>query len=131
MKKNLLYGAITLFSFISNNAFCDVKEINSNEDFKNAVTARNDNKLVIVKFHSNGCPHCISFKPRFNELSNDKDVSMDADFVAVETNNFSSLANTYHIRNLPTVIYFKNGKQVAVAKKADKKTLKEDIARLK
>lgn len=130
MKKNLLFGASLLaFVFINNDLLCNVKEIGSKEEFNRAV--KDSKKLVVVKLYLNGCPHCESLAPKFLALSNDEKLIQDAEFIAVEYNKVPQIAVNLNVRSFPTVIYFKKGQEISRAKKADQKSIKEDIARLK
>ena len=75
---------------------------------------------VMVDFWAEWCGPCKMIAPIVEELS--KDFEGKAKMVKVDVDNNSAVAMKYGIRNIPTLLFFKNGevvdKQVGVVAKA-------------
>lgn len=75
---------------------------------------------VIVDFWAEWCGPCKMIAPSIEELS--VEYEGKAKMVKVDVDNNSGTAMKYGIRNIPTLLYFKNGevadKQVGVVAKA-------------
>jgi len=83
-----------------------VKEIKNKQDFDALLK---NNKLVIAKFHSPACPHCVIMTPIFEEVSASYP---DAVFVSISAfeNGDKPLFDEYSIGSYPTFLFFKSGK---------------------
>lgn len=64
---------------------------------------------AIVDFWSPGCPHCVTFKPIYEEVAGQ---SPDILFAAINTDVSQENAGAYNITGLPSVVFFMNGKEV-------------------
>jgi len=86
-------------------------------DFKDKVI-KND-KLVLVDFWAEWCGPCRTLSPVLDEIAEDYQDKLDLAKVDIDQNQ--EYAAKYGIRNIPTVLLFKNGeivdKQVGVAPK--------------
>jgi len=75
---------------------------------------------VMVDFWAEWCGPCKMIAPLVEELS--KEYEGKAKMVKVDVDNNSAVAMKYGIRNIPTLLFFKNGqvidKQVGVVAKA-------------
>ena len=65
---------------------------------------------VIVDFWASWCGPCKMFAPIFNDVS--KKYLLKATFTKVNTENEQALASKYHIASIPTLVIFKDGKEV-------------------
>lgn len=88
------------------------------ENFEEMVL--NSDKPVLVDFWATWCGPCRMVGPIIEEISNDYDGKAVVGKVDVDNNQ--EFAAKYGVRNIPTVLLFKNGevvdKQVGVAPKA-------------
>lgn len=77
-------------------------------------------KPVVVDFNATWCGPCRMIAPIIEEL--DKEYTSKVEFVAVDVDECEELAAQYMIRNIPTVLFVKDGqvvnKQVGAAPKA-------------
>jgi thioredoxin 1 len=80
-----------------------VKELNE-ASFEKAINA---DKVVVVDFYADWCGPCKMLKPVLDELSN-----AGHNIYSVNVDESKELAIKYHISSIPTVLFFKKGKQV-------------------
>ncbi|MGI6359909.1 MAG: thioredoxin [Acholeplasmatales bacterium] len=66
--------------------------------------------VVLVDFFATWCGPCKMIGPHLNELANEvKDVK----FLKVDVDNNSELKVKYQIKNIPTLVLFKDGVEVS------------------
>ncbi|SFV70021.1 Thioredoxin [hydrothermal vent metagenome] len=65
---------------------------------------------VIVDFWAPTCGPCLRMKPKFEQLA--LDMPLQAQFLKVNTDSEQSMVSKYHIHGIPTLIAFKDGKEV-------------------
>ena len=86
-------------------------------NFKDKVLE--NNKLVLVDFWAEWCGPCKTLSPIIDEVADEFGEKVDVAKVDIDQNQ--EYAAKYGIRNIPTVLLFKNGeivdKQVGVAPK--------------
>lgn len=80
------------------------KEI-KDSDFKKEVLEKN--YLVVVQFHAPWCAPCKLVTPQLEALALTHED--DIDVVSLDINDEQKTAALYGIRNIPTVLFFKNG----------------------
>lgn len=68
------------------------------------------NKVVLVDFWADWCVPCRMMAPVLNDLAGDLKGNAYVGKVDVEQNR--ELARKHNIRNIPTMVLFKNGKEV-------------------
>ena len=70
------------------------------------------NKLIeeeaVVDFYATWCGPCKMFGPIFEEAANEKNIN----FVKLDVDKHSDVAREYGVMSIPTIILFKNGKEV-------------------
>ncbi|AKU79367.1 thioredoxin [Spiroplasma turonicum] len=64
------------------------------------------NNSVVVDFYADWCGPCKMLAPIFKQVSDEVDSTQ---FVKVNVDEASELANKYGVRSIPTVISFKEG----------------------
>ncbi|KIJ69075.1 hypothetical protein HYDPIDRAFT_105645 [Hydnomerulius pinastri MD-312] len=73
-------------------------------------------KVVLVDFYADWCNPCKMISPILEKLTGDATLKTGSgrslDLVTVDTDKEFELAKQYHIRSLPTVMAFKDGKPV-------------------
>jgi thioredoxin 2 len=91
------------------NSLLDTTPIELNEtNFDHVVV--NSELPVIVDFWAPWCGPCKMMAPVFNEVS--QKYPLKVMFVKVNTEEQQSLGAKYSIRSIPTLIVYKNGKEV-------------------
>ena len=70
----------------------------------------NDSRPVIVDFHALWCSPCKMQSPILKEVADELGDSVRVIKIDVDTNN--QIAGRYNVQSVPTIIVFKNGKQL-------------------
>ena len=83
------------------------KEVNV-QNFEDLVLK--SEKPVMVKFTALWCFPCKTMEPMLEEIS--EEYKGRAEIFSCDVDENHQLAEKYGIRNIPTVLYFKNGKTV-------------------
>jgi len=68
------------------------------------------NKVVLVDFWAAWCAPCRMMAPVLNEIAGE--LSGNAHVGKVDIEQYQTLAQQYQVRSIPTLILFKNGKEV-------------------
>jgi len=68
------------------------------------------NKLVLVDFWASWCAPCRMMAPVLNEIA--VELAEKSHVGKVNIEQYQSLAQQYKVRSIPTLILFKNGKEV-------------------
>lgn len=79
-------------------------------------------KLVMVDFFATWCPPCRMLSPVLDALAKEID---DAIIVKVNIDDNPNLSIHYGIRSVPTLLYFKNGKEIVRQQGAPPKPILE------
>lgn len=75
----------------------------------NKVIQKND-VLTIVDFWASWCQPCLMMAPQFKVAASQLPQVV---FAKIQTDKYEQAAAPYNIRSLPTMVAFKNGKEVA------------------
>lgn len=75
----------------------------------NKVIQKND-VLTIVDFWASWCQPCLMMAPEFKTAASQLPQVV---FAKIQTDKYEQAAAPYNIRSLPTMVAFKNGKEVA------------------
>ncbi len=86
-----------------------VNEIKNSQQFEQEVL--NSVKPVFVDFWAEWCGPCRSVSPVVEELSNEYDGKVD--FVKINVDQNSELAQKYNVFSIPTLAIFKDGEIVS------------------
>ncbi len=87
----------------------DAKPVAVDAD-KLATFIANSELPVVVDFWAPWCGPCLQMAPNFEEAA--LSMPLQAQFLKVNTEEQQALGAQYGIRSIPTLIVFKNGKQV-------------------
>lgn len=68
------------------------------------------NRLLLVDFWAEWCAPCRMMAPVLNDVSSELPVNSYVGKVNIE--QYQSLAQKFQVRNIPTLILFKNGKEI-------------------
>lgn len=66
-----------------------------------------ENNVVVAKFEADWCMPCKAMKPIIESVTNQFDGK--AKVLSIDVEEEPDLATKYKIRNIPTILYFKNG----------------------
>ncbi|KAH7121357.1 thioredoxin-like protein [Dactylonectria macrodidyma] len=72
------------------------------------------NTYVAIDFYADWCPPCKVITPVFETLADKHSVPNTLAFAKVNVDHVQDVARTYQITAMPTFLFFKEGKQVAV-----------------
>ena len=116
--KRFLMGLLILSSFGSVFAAKEVptvRSIQSKQSFDEIIAKGN----AIVDFYADWCGPCKRMAPDFCALAED---FPGVTFLKVNIDHAKPIADRYSIRSIPTIIFFKDGKEVerTVGKKSKK-----------
>ena len=106
MKKILLLFVVTIISMTTMSL--SAKEITQATDETFASEIKEG--YVLVDFWATWCPPCRALAPIFTELS--QEFAGEVKFVKLDVDRAPKTASLYGIRSIPTLILFKDGKQI-------------------
>jgi thioredoxin len=84
----------------------EMKEITSNKEFESAIK----NGVTLVDFNAPWCAPCHAQEPIIKKLANQ--LESRALVTAINIDEHQNLARTLGIQSIPTLIIFKNSKEI-------------------
>jgi thioredoxin 1 len=114
----IVIGIIVLiFSGLIIMAIARMKNIPVVEDHRNILTLtdknfqhQTKNGLILVDFWASWCAPCRMMAPVLNDVADELNGNSHVGKVNIE--QYQSLAQKFQVRNIPTLILLKNGKEV-------------------
>ncbi|RDA95648.1 hypothetical protein CP533_1135 [Ophiocordyceps camponoti-saundersi (nom. inval.)] len=88
-----------------------LRNIGSEEEFTSLLQTT---PYVVVDFTADWCPPCKAIAPVFESLAAKYSVPKMLAFAKVNVDNVGTVAAKYNITAMPTFLFFKEAKQVAV-----------------
>lgn len=82
-----------------------IKKLNS-DDFQIAV----EKGLVLVDFFAEWCPPCRMLEPILEEIA--EEMQGKIKLCKIDIDQAQNITSSYHVTSVPTLILFKNGKEV-------------------
>lgn len=68
-----------------------------------------ENSIVVIDFFATWCPPCKMLSPIIEEFASSRD---DVKVVKVNIDEYKSIADKYEIYAVPTIVFFKDNKEV-------------------
>lgn len=119
MKKMLIFGGIIIVLFAAIFAVTQMEKKNASTDekgyYSNKISLEDLNKNIedkkeqTIYFYQTSCVHCQKISPIVVPLA--KDLNVDMKVIDIE--NLNEPWDKYNIQGTPTIIHFKDGKEVS------------------
>lgn len=119
MKKMLIFGGIIIVLFAAIFAVTQTEKKNASTDekgyYSNKISLEDLNKNIedkkeqTIYFYQTSCVHCQKVSPIVVPLA--KDLNVDMKVIDIE--NLNEPWDKYNIQGTPTIIHFKDGKEVS------------------
>ena len=73
------------------------------------------NKLVVAKFYANWCPHCRDSSEQYEDAAKliGKASNSKVKVIKIDCDHAREIASQEKIDQLPTMVFYKNGKRIA------------------
>ena len=78
----------------------------TNENFNELISREN---TTLIDFYADWCGPCRMLGPVIEEIANEK---KDLNVAKLNVDTLKDLANQFGVRSIPTMIVFKNGKEI-------------------
>lgn len=136
MKKTIFASLVILISLVAYNTNAYAQKTDKKADSKVLTITDNDfdktikKGITLVDFWAVWCGPCRRQGPIVEEIANEVGKKFKIGKLDVDNNKTSS--NTYNVRNIPTLIIFKDGKEVKrLVGLQDKQTLLNELNAIK
>lgn len=100
-----------------------VTQVSNAEEFNATMSGAGD-KLVVVDFFATWCGPCKMIAPMLEKFS---EQYSDATFIKVDVDAVPALAQQYEVSAMPTIAFFKNGKEITKVVGANVAAIKQNI----
>ena len=119
MQAFFIFVVVLVVAFLILNIYARIKMKNMPEvsDHAAILTLTDQNfdtqtagKIVLVDFWASWCAPCRLMAPVLNEVSDE--LGAEAFVGKIDIQQYQSMAQRFNVRNIPTMILFKNGKEV-------------------
>lgn len=70
----------------------------------------NQNKPILIDFHADWCGPCKMMAPILKQVKDE--LGDDISIIKIDVDKNQKLASKYQVRGVPTLMLFKNGKQL-------------------
>jgi thioredoxin 1 len=119
MQAFFIFVVVLVVAFLILNIYARIKMKNMPEvsDHAAILTLTDQNfdtqtagKIVLVDFWASWCAPCRMMAPVLNEVSDE--LGAEAFVGKIDIQQYQSMAQRFNVRNIPTMILFKNGKEV-------------------
>ena len=81
------------------------------QNFDQFQSIINEEKISVVDFFATWCGPCKMLGPVFEQVGNE--MSNEANFLKIDIDQFNEIASMFQVQSVPTIIFFKNGKEIA------------------
>ncbi|KAJ4414995.1 hypothetical protein N0V85_002903 [Neurospora sp. IMI 360204] len=88
-----------------------VKHINSAQEF---ATLLSTTQYVVADFYADWCGPCKAIAPMYAQFAKTFSIPNFLAFAKINVDSVQQVAQHYRVSAMPTFLFFKNGKQVAV-----------------
>jgi thioredoxin 1 len=88
-----------------------VRHVSSADDFSSLLSSTT---YVVVDFSAEWCGPCKQIAPIYAQLAKTHGIDGHLAFAKVDVDHVQAVAQQYRVTAMPTFLFFKNGKQVAV-----------------
>ncbi|KAK3934092.1 thioredoxin-like protein [Diplogelasinospora grovesii] len=88
-----------------------VQHISSSNDFSSLLSST---MYVIADFYADWCGPCRAIAPAYAQLAKTHSIPNYLAFAKVNVDTVQAVAQEYKVTAMPTFLFFKDGKQVAV-----------------
>lgn len=94
-------------------------KLHSLENTKSSFDMLIKDQNVVIDFYATWCPPCRQMTPRLQQLAEE---FTNVLFIKVDIDTFGSISRRFGIKSIPTLIFFKDGKEhsrITGAKRVD------------
>ncbi|KAK6537345.1 hypothetical protein TWF694_011537 [Orbilia ellipsospora] len=88
-----------------------VHHISSSSEFESLLSST---MYVVTDFYADWCGPCKAIAPMYEKMAESASVPNYLAFAKVNVDNNQDISSKYGVTAMPTFMFFKNGKQVAV-----------------
>ena len=107
MKKKILFLLLVVIYIFTSGCTRTITYDTFEKNIKNKES-------MIVEVMQNGCSHCESFEPVFSSFMKENNLKyVKLNLTNVSDAEYQKLSESYGVTGTPTVLFFKNGKELS------------------